>query len=105
MLSIFMRVYNKAPEALQRLEHCKLLPHVTSPTCQKVLNSSNQRFPISRSDKVGFCLEGWGDSNYGQRYVFYEQELLEIDLQKMVCWQWCKLTHMIMQKTCLFVLL
>lgn len=44
-----------------------------SPTCQKVLNSSNQRFPISRSDKVGFCLEGGGDCNYGQRSVFYEQ--------------------------------
>lgn len=33
------------------------LLHITALTCQKVLNSSNQRFAIPWSDKISFCLK------------------------------------------------
>ena len=36
---------------------CDWLPHITALTCQKVLNSSNQRFTISWSDKISFGLK------------------------------------------------
>lgn len=53
-----------------------------SPTCQEVLNSSNQRLAISWSDKISFCLGGEKDCNYSQHSIFYEQELPETDYQK-----------------------
>lgn len=56
--------YVKSTEPSQKLEHCNLLQHVMSQTCQKILNGSNQRFPIPRSDKVGFCLDGEIDCDY-----------------------------------------
>lgn len=74
MFSVFIWVYVK--------EYCNLLLHVMSPTCQEVLNSSNQRFPISRSDKIGFCLGGEKDCAHSQHSIFYEQELLETNHQK-----------------------
>ena len=38
-------------------EHCNWRPHVVTLTCQEVLNSSDQRFAVSWSNKISFCLE------------------------------------------------
>lgn len=48
----------KAQGALHhtKTEHYSWLPCTTALTCQKVLNSSNQRLAISRSYKISFCL-------------------------------------------------